>query len=224
MTLENLQHSLDYRFDDAGLLHRALVHRSYGRENNERLEYLGDGALNFVIADFLFRKFAHRAEGDLTRMRASLVRRETLAEIALPLGIGAALSIGAGEARSGGRQRASLLANALEAVIGAVYVDGGFGECRRVVRALFARHLASLSPDHLDIDPKTRLQEFLQKSGRELPEYTVEKTGGEPHCPTFEARCIIPGVPRRFSGEGPSHRIAEQQAARRALAGLQGDG
>lgn len=224
MTLENLQRSLDYRFDDADLLRRALVHRSYDRKNNERLEYLGDGALNFVIADFLFRKFAHLAEGDLTRMRSSLVCRDTLAEIAGPLGIGAALSIGEGEARSGGRQRASLLADALEAVIGAVYVDGGFAECRRVVQALFARHLAALSPGHLDIDPKTRLQEFLQKSGRELPEYAVEKTSGEPHRPTFEVRCTIPGVRKSFTGAGGSHRIAEQQAARRALAGLQGDG
>lgn len=212
---------LPYRFARPELLGEALTHRSAGRPNNERLEFLGDAVLNFLIAEALYQRVPDADEGGLSRLRATLVRGETLAEIAGDLRLGEALSLGSGELKSGGFRRRSILADALEAVIGAVYLDGGFEACRELVRELFASRLASLPDTDSLKDPKTRLQEYLQSRQAALPVYHLVAEEGEPHRRTFRVACETPWLKAPVEASGRSRRAAEQEAARLALLELE---
>ena len=218
-----LQDRLGHAFDDPGLLAQALTHRSCGAHNNERLEFLGDAILDFVIADLLYGGEPDAHEGRLTRLRAHLVRRETLATVARDVHLGEALRLGPGELKSGGRDRDSILADALEAVIGAVYLDGGMSSCRGVLETLYNDRLARAAVEKGLKDPKTRLQEALQGHGRGLPQYTVVSLDGAPHDQSFTVACLVDGVPNPVTGFGPSRRKAEQDAATKALEKLDGD-
>lgn len=204
-------------FENPELLRQALTHRSYSSAHNERLEFLGDGVLNCVIAAELFRRFPQLAEGELSRLRASLVNQQSLFEIAQQIGLGAQLRLGEGELRSGGARRPSMLADALEAVIGAVFVDGGFEAARTVVLRLFEQPLSAADPLKLGKDAKTRLQEFLQAHRVPLPQYAVISTAGDAHEQIFRVECVIPELNIRTEGEGASRRTAEQAAASRAF-------
>lgn len=217
---ERLQRALDYHFTDATLLERALTHRSFGHDNNERLEFLGDGLLNLAIGAELFRIRPKAPEGDLSRLRASLVREETLATVARRLPLSEAVRLGAGELRSGGFRRDSTLADAVEAIIGAVFLDGGFEPAAALCLRLLAPELKQL-PDAGSLkDPKTRLQEFLQADSRPLPEYTVLREEGPAHRRHFSVRCRLGDSDEQVDADGTSRRNAEQQAAERMLAQL----
>ncbi|HRE15724.1 MAG TPA: ribonuclease III [Rhodocyclaceae bacterium] len=210
-----------YRFRQAGLLQQALTHRSHSATHNERLEFLGDGVLNCVIADQLFQRFSSLPEGDLSRLRAQLVRQETLHQLALKLQIGSSLKLGEGELRSGGAERPSILADALEAVFGAVYLDGGFEAVHRLIASLYAELLDALDPAKALKDPKTRLQEWLQARKKALPNYTLHETTGAAHAQCFTVACEIVSPKLRTLGEGASRRAAEQEAARLALEAIE---
>ncbi len=211
---------LGYRFGDPALLDAALTHRSAGRANYERLEFLGDSVLNFAVAVLVYRAYPEADEGDLSRYRASLVSGQSLAEAASALELGEQLRLGSGELKTGGFRRSSILADALEALFGAVYQDGGFDAARAVIERLFAGRLAQL-PEARDLkDPKTRLQELLQGRGRRLPAYAVEDMSGEPHEHWFIASCEVEELGLRERGEGTSRRRAEQAAAERVLGQL----
>jgi ribonuclease-3 len=214
-----LQKRLGYRFNDAKLLEQALTHRSAGSRNNERLEFLGDAILGGVIASELYRKFPSAKEGRLSRLRASLVRRESLADIAQALQLGDYLQLGAGERRSGGHRRNSIMSDALEALLGAIYLDGGYEPCSECICALFADKLGSLAETTVLKDPKTRLQEFLQAQHKALPNYTVLEVSGQSHAQMFRVECSVAGV-ESSAGEGSSRRQAEQVAAENMLAQL----
>ena len=205
-----------HQFENPELLRQALTHRSHSASHNERLEFLGDGVLNCVIAAELFRRFPQLAEGDLSRLRASLVNQHCLFEIAHQIDLGAQLRLGEGELKSGGARRPSMLADALEAVIGAVFVDGGFEAARAVVLRLFEQPLSAADPLALGKDAKTQLQEFLQARRVPLPQYAVISTAGEAHEQIFRVECVIPELNIRTEGEGTSRRSAEQAAASRA--------
>jgi ribonuclease-3 len=213
MGSDELTQALGHRFNDPALLRIALTHRSYSTQHNERLEFLGDGVLNCVIADELYRRFPRLAEGELSRARAILVRQQSLHERAESLGLGEALLLGEGELRSGGKHRPSILADAMEAVIGAVYVDAGFESARTVVRKLFEATLDTADQTVLGKDPKTLLQELLQAKRLPLPQYSIIATAGEAHCQRFTVECAIPSMAIRAVGEGRSRRAAEQHAA-----------
>ncbi len=221
MMQQALANRLPYRFVNASLLTQALTHRSFSAQNNERLEFLGDGALNFIIAQQLFQRFQALAEGDLSRLRAQLVKEATLCEIAQSLDVGAALKLGEGEIKSGGWRRPSILADALEALVGAVYLDGGYAEAEAMVIALFADKLATIDPNVIDKDPKSLLQEHLQGQKLAVPEYKVTQLAGEAHAQLFVVECYIEKLNIRTAGEGTSRRIAEQQAANYALIALE---
>jgi len=208
---------LGIRFTDPGLLGRALTHRSFGAANNERLEYLGDAVLSFVVAEMLFHRFPDASEGELSRYRASLVSGDALAPIAASLGLGEQLRLGEGEMKSGGQRRATILADALEAVFGAIYLDQGLGAARSVAERLFQDALAVLPTAAELKDPKTRLQEWLQGRGHALPAYTVLEVSGEPHEQRFRVRCDVPGLALTAVADGSSRRRAEQEAAQRIL-------
>lgn len=208
---------IGYSFQDESLLEEALSHRSASGRSYERLEFLGDAILNFVIAEILFRRFPQAGEGQLTRLRARLVRRESLAALAREVGLGSHLRLGSGELKSGGRDRESILADALEAVLAAVYRDGGLEPCRDVIERLFETRVRDVSPEDVSKDPKTRLQEHLQAAQRPLPEYTVVQTSGAAHQRAFTVRCRIEGLLDEVTGHGSSRRKAEQDAASRAL-------
>jgi ribonuclease-3 len=212
-----LAERLGIRFCDASLLDRALTHRSFGPANNERLEYLGDAVLSFVVAEMLFRRFPAASEGELSRYRASLVSGETLAALAAELGLGERLRLGDGEMKSGGQRRATILADALEAVFGAVYLDQGLDAARGAAERLLGGALAALPEAAALKDPKTRLQEWLQGRGHALPEYTVLEVTGEPHEQRFRVRCDVPELALSAIAEGSSRRRAEQDAALRIL-------
>lgn len=219
--LNRLSRRIGYRFNDSSLLEAALTHRSMGNRNNERLEFLGDGVLNCVIGEAVFRAREDSPEGDLSRLRASLVREASLVEIARTLDLGEYVRLGSGELKSGGFRRPSILADALEAIIGAVYLDGGFGAAREVVLALYAQRLQAL-PDAATLkDPKTRLQEYLQGRHMMLPAYTVLEVSGEPHRQCFRVECRIDEAGVETCGEASSRRRAEQEAAAQALDELQ---
>lgn len=217
MMQQDISKRLSYRFNDANLLAQALTHRSHSAHNNERLEYLGDGALNFIIATQLYLKFPKLAEGDLSRLRAQLVKEVTLSEIALSLDLGDALKLGEGELKSAGWRRPSILADALEAVIGAIYLDGGFAAAQDFVLDLYAQKLETIDPKVIDKDPKSLLQESLQSRKIAVPEYTVTEISGEAHAQKFVVECFIEKHNIRTSGEGTSRRLAEQAAAQLAL-------
>lgn len=216
MDRSRLIRALQYEFRAPTLLQTALTHRSFSAQNNERLEFLGDSVLNCVIADELYRRFPKLAEGELSRARAIIVRQQSLFERAQALGIGEVLHLGEGEMKSGGQQRPSILADALEAIIGAVYVDAGFDAARDVVRRIFAPLLSDADPRVLGKDPKTLLQELLQGRRLNLPQYTVVATAGEAHRQWFTVECIVAQLDLRVQGEGTSRRAAEQCAAERA--------
>ena len=208
---------LGYAFKTPALLAQALTHRSFSANNNERLEFLGDGALNFIIAHQLFIRFNQLPEGDLSRLRAQLVKESTLCEIALHLNLGESLKLGEGEIKSEGWKRPSILADALEAIIGAVYIDGGFATAQLVVLHLFKNKLALIDPKIIDKDAKSQLQEYLQGKKIELPDYNVVSINGEAHAQTFIVACVIEKLNISTIGAGTSRRIAEQQAAQLGL-------
>lgn len=215
-----LRHALDYAFRDPALLEAALTHRSAGGPHNERLEFLGDAVLNCVVARLVFREFAAADEGDLSRFRASLVSGEALAVIALELDLGSYVRLGSGELKSGGFRRKSILADALEAIFGAIYLDGGFEAAERVIERLFVARLDRL-PSAAELkDPKTRLQEAVQAKGLPLPGYCVESISGEAHNQVFEVLCSVEALGLRATGVGPSRRRAEQAAASEILNAL----
>lgn len=208
-----LQQRLGCRFADNELLIRALTHRSVGSDNNERLEYLGDAVLSFVVAEMLFEAHPEASEGELSRYRASLVSGDALGAVALELGLGELLNLGEGERKSGGKWRASILADALEALIGAVYLDQGLDAARAVAARLLQRRLEEL-PGACELkDAKTRLQEWLQGRGLGLPEYKVLEISGEPHEQLFRIRCDIGELAIAAEAQGSSRRRAEQEAA-----------
>ncbi|MBN8486757.1 MAG: ribonuclease III [Burkholderiales bacterium] len=215
--VELLQHRLDYRFRDPGLLQRALTHRSFGSSHNERLEFLGDAVLNLTVSHLLYERFGESAEGDLTRVRAHLVREDSLHRAAVQLGLPQVLRLSEGEARGGGAQRPSILADAAEAVIGAVYLDGGFDAARALVAALFGELILGTSVDAWRKDAKTELQEWLQARRHPVPEYRIAATRGQAHAQIFEVECLVPALGQRAVGEGRSRRAAEQEAARQML-------
>jgi ribonuclease-3 len=210
---------IDYIFNDQELLRRALTHRSFQKQNNERLEFLGDSILGFIVAESLYHQFPRAPEGDLTKMRARLVRQSTLADLARKLGISDFLILGEGELKSGGSERDSILSDALEAVFGAVYLDGGYRNARTIVLKLFADKLIEINTEDLK-DNKTRLQEMLQKKEKPLPVYDVLNQTGEAHDLTFEVKCEIEHPDSPFLAQGRSRRIAEQNAAELAIKAL----
>jgi ribonuclease III len=215
--LNALMRKLDYTFKDESLLHEALTHRSVASLNNERLEFLGDGALNFVIAAHLFEQYPHVQEGDLSRLRASLVNRDSLAEVARRLTLGEYIRLGPGEMKSGGFRRASILADAVESILGAVYRDGGFDQCRRLILDLFAERFEQ-KPDLQGLkDAKTQLQELLQSQRIALPEYNVTNISGKSHEQQFTVECRIDYLECTTLGTGRSRRKAEQIAAELAI-------
>jgi ribonuclease-3 len=216
------EEQLRYTFNDLSLLDLALTHRSASKANNERLEYLGDSFLNFTIARRLFELRRDDSEGDLSRARAALVKEATLAAIGQRLGVDGQLTLGPGELRSGGAQRATILADAVEALLGAVFLDGGIAAAEAVVDLMFAEHLASL-PDAATLkDPKTRLQEWLQARGLPLPSYAVRSVEGRDHAQTFIVECEVADKNANTTGRGQSRRRAEQEAAEAMLAVLTG--
>jgi ribonuclease-3 len=218
--LAALQTRLGYRFSDEALLERALRHRSFGADHNERLEFLGDAVLSLAISSLLFDRFAGSDEGDLTRVRAHLVREDSLHKVALSLGLPEVLRLSEGEARGGGAQRVSILADALEAVIGAAFLDGGFDAARMLVQGMFGEVIATTEIANWSKDAKTELQEWLQARRLPVPTYRISATRGQAHAQTFEVECSVPALSLAHSGEGRSRRLAEQEAARRMLDGL----
>lgn len=217
-----LKKSLSYEFEDVGLLRQALTHRSAAGESNERLEFLGDSVLQITISDLVFRARAGATEGQLSRLRSSLVKDVTLAEIAAELGIGSYLILGPGEKKSGGHRRSSILADALEALFGAVYLDRGIDAATTVIHTAFGKRLQEIPDEAALRDPKSRLQEWLQSRGLALPEYTLEQTTGKAHKQTFEISCNIVELEQTSSGQGSTRRDAEQEAARAMLKQLAG--
>ena len=213
MNQSGLARLIAHNFQNESLLTQALTHRSHSSSNNERLEFLGDGALNFIIANQLYQRFPKLPEGDLSRLRAHLVKEPTLSEIARGLNLGESLRLGEGELKSAGWRRPSVLADALEAIIGAVFIDGGFAAAEALVVRLFTPLLDQIDPKSIGKDPKSLLQEYLQGQKMDLPEYLVLATEGEAHCQTFRVECHIPKLKIRTQGEGSSRRAAEQQAA-----------
>lgn len=212
-----LEKALGYRFSQPDLLRLALTHRSHSSPHNERLEFLGDSVLNCVIATLLYQRFAALREGELSRLRASLVRQEALAEIAAGFGLGDELRLGEGELKSGGFRRPSILADALEAVFGAIYLDGGFAAAQEAIARLYRRRVEQIDPRAEGKDAKTALQEWLQGRRLPVPHYTLLATHGEAHAQEFEVACSIPAVGLEVTGRGGSRRAAEQEAARAAL-------
>jgi ribonuclease-3 len=212
-----LLNALGHRFSNHEILTLALTHRSAGGRNNERLEFLGDALVNAVVAQALFLSDDDMEEGDLSRLRASLVNQETLADVARELDLGSYLILGPGELKSGGYRRSSILADALEAVIGAVFLDAGFDAAGAVVLRLLGRRLTEAPPAESLKDSKTRLQEVLQARNLPLPAYSVESVRGEPHRQIFRVSCKIDALQINTEGEAASRRSAEQEAARRAL-------
>ncbi len=215
--IDDLQARLGHRFGDAALLTRALTHRSFGADHNERLEFLGDAVLSLAISDLLFERFAGSDEGDLTRVRAHLVREDSLHRMALALGLPEVLRLSDGEARGGGAQRPSILADALEALIGATFLDGGFEQALALVRRLFGEVIATTDAESWSKDAKTELQEWLQARRLPVPAYRIRATRGQAHAQTFEVDCEVATLGLTRSGEGRSRRAAEQEAARHML-------
>lgn len=213
-----LARRLGYTFSDSALLTRALTHRSKSGVNNERLEFLGDGILNFVIAAELFERFPNLSEGELTRLRASMVKQQALAKLARKLELGTLLNLGSGEYKSGGHDRDSILSDALEAVIAAIYKDGGIAAALRVINKIYTPLFAEIDPASIAKDPKTRLQEWLQQHGLATPVYNVLSVSGESHNQLFLVECLVPGLSMPVTGAGSSRRNAEQEAASKAFA------
>ncbi len=218
MTTGDLGKSTGYQFRRKELLEQALTHRSYSRNlNNERLEFLGDSILNLVISNHIYRQFEGASEGDLSRIRASLVKQETLAEVAREIGLGDHIHLGGGELKSGGFRRASILSDALEALIAAIYLDSDYAHAERVILDLFDELLGNVDVDRNLKDAKTQLQEYLQGRQKGLPHYRVEQTTGKSHSQVFTVSCQLPDLELESRGKGSSRKKAEQQAAQNIL-------
>ena len=215
--LSRLNNILDYQFDNVSLQQEALTHRSASSKNNERLEFLGDSILNFVIAAELFDRYPQLPEGDLSRIRASLVKKEGLALVANDLNLGEFLILGSGELKSGGYRRDSILADGVEAIFGAVYLDGGFNECRDLILRLYKEQLQNIPDPALLKDPKTRLQELLQSRKYALPKYDVVSVSGKAHNQMFNVSCHIDELSVTTQGKASNRRKAEQQSAEDAI-------
>ena len=213
----SLEAALGYTFREPRLLRDALTHRSFGTPHNERLEFIGDGILNCVIAVALFEKFPELPEGQLSRMRANLVSQPALHSLAQRLDISHHLHIGEGEEKSGGRERPSMLADALEAIFGSILLDSGFEAAQTTINRLYLNRISQVNPREGGKDAKTRLQEFMQSKHYPLPSYTVERVDGEAHAQVFTVRCSVPQVEQQATGSGQSRRAAEQQAASAVL-------
>ena len=221
VSLEKLERKLGHHFSDPQFAVLALTHRSFGSRNNERLEFLGDSLVNFIIAEALYKQFPQAREGQLSRLRARMVRGKTLAEIGREFGLGDFLRLGSGELKSGGFRRESILADAVEALIGAIYLDAGMDTCHARVNEWFTSRLEELSvTDQSNKDPKTRLQELLQSKQQQLPEYEVMSIEGVAHDQIFTVNCTVAVLDIPVTGSGSSRRGAEQQAARLALTAL----
>lgn len=221
LSLDRLQSVLGYRFQNPELLLRALTHRSFGADNGERLEFLGDGLINFWVGEALYRARPQADEGELSRLRASLVCEAALAKIALKLDLGEVLRLGGGELKSGGYRRESVLADAFEALMGALYLDGGFEAAAVVAQSLFASSLNELPAGAALKDAKTRLQEWLQGRGRPLPEYRLMNSEGPPHQQTFTVTCVLNDASEHAQAEGNSRKMAEQKAAEQLMITLE---
>jgi ribonuclease-3 len=217
MNLQLLQTRLGYTFQDAGLLQQALTHRSHSSLHNERLEFLGDSILNCVVASILYERYVTIDEGDLSRLRANLVKQQSLFEIAQKLELSQFLRLGEGELKSGGFRRPSILADTLEALLGAIFLDGGFEPARDAIRAFYIPILDTVDPQTLGKDAKTLLQEFLQSKKISLPLYNVVATHGAAHSQEFEIECLVPKLGVQVYGRGGSRRAGEQAAAKLAL-------
>ena len=215
--LDDLQQRLGHRFAQPRLLVCALTHRSFGADHNERLEFLGDAVLNLAVSALLYERFSGSDEGDLTRVRAHLVREESLHRAALLLGLPDVMRLSEGEARGGGAQRPSILADAVEALIGAAYLDGGWEPAQHIVRRLFGEIIRATDVDSWSKDAKTELQEWLQARRLPVPAYRIAATRGQAHAQTFEVECAVATLDLAERGEGRSRRAAEQEAARRML-------
>jgi ribonuclease-3 len=221
--IDTLCRSIGYEFSDLKLIQQALTHRSAGGINNERLEFLGDAILGFVIADVMFHRFPEASEGEMSRLRASLVKRDTLAAIAREYSLGDYLILGSGELRSGGHARSSILADGIEAILGAIYLDAGYETTRETIHRLFSNRLERISLNDQKKDPKTRLQELLQARKQSLPVYEVAEIKGEPHNQVFQVICMVDELNQRIMGSGSSRRKAEQDAASQVLSLLDHD-
>jgi ribonuclease-3 len=215
--LADLERRLGHTFAQPELARQALTHRSFGTPHNERLEFLGDSLLNCAVATLLYERFPKLPEGDLSRLRAALVNQRALAEVALELGLGDRMRLGEGELKSGGFRRPSILADALEALLGAIFLDSGFDAVRKAVGAMLAQRIEDAARKPVDKDPKTALQEHLQGLGLALPRYSVQKTEGEAHEQTFVVECRVDDLGLAASGTGASRRAAEQAAASEVL-------
>jgi len=215
--LDQLQQRLGHRWVKPDLLQRALTHRSHGSDHNERLEFLGDSVLSTAVSRMLYSRYGDSAEGDLTRVRAHLVREDSLHRLALELGLPDLLQLSDGEAKGGGAQRPSILADALEALIGAVFIDAGYEAAAAVVQRLFGPLIDSADLNRWAKDAKTELQEWLQGRRLPVPAYRIVATRGQAHAQTFEVECVVQALSLSERGEGRSRRIAEQEAARRLL-------
>ncbi len=218
--LQKLSQKIGYTFQDESLIELALTHRSKGGKNNERLEFLGDSIVNFVVAEALFEKFPQAKEGKLSRLRAGLVRGTTLAELGRDFDLGDFLVLGSGELKSGGFNRESILADAVEAIIGAIYLDRGMEATKERILAWYGDRLHELDLDAVIKDPKTRLQEYLQKHQGRLPKYEVQEIFGQAHDQKFKVSCWVEELPEVTVGVGTSRRHAEQSAAKKALKAL----
>lgn len=218
--LTKLSQRIGYEFKDDSLIQLALTHRSKGGKNNERLEFLGDSIVNFVVAEALFEKFPDAKEGKLSRLRAGLVRGTTLAELGRDFDLGEFLVMGSGELKSGGYNRESILADAVEAIIGAIYLDSGMEVAKERILSWYGTRITELQMDAVLKDPKTRLQEYLQKSQGRLPKYDVIEIFGQAHDQQFKVSCHVEKLPEITVGIGSSRRLAEQNAAAKALKAL----
>jgi ribonuclease III len=218
--LQALQQRLGYQFVQPQLLKRALTHRSWGAEHNERLEFLGDAVLSLAVSSLLYERLAQNDEGDLTRVRAHLVREDSLHRAALALGLPEVLRMSEGETRGGGALRPSILADAVEAIIGAVFLEGGYAPAHALVQRLFGEVIQATDAENWAKDAKTELQEWLQARRVPVPVYRITATRGQAHAQTFEVECAVPTLKLAERGEGRSRRVAEQEAARRMLDAL----
>lgn len=220
VSVQQLERAFSYSFLDQSLAQLALTHSSAGSTSNERLEFLGDAILGFVIAAALYERYPDAPEGELSRMRASLVNQQSLADIAASVNLGELLILGPGELKSGGRSRISILSDAVEAVLGAIYLDGGLEAARKTILQIYGKMLLSTGQAERRKDAKTLLQEFLQSKSLALPVYEVLSIEGEDHCQTFVVRCRIDLLKQATEGSGSNRKLAEQQAAEKALSAL----
>lgn len=218
--INQIENVLGYSFNDKKLIEIALTHRSAKGNNNERLEFLGDGILNFITAELLFKRFSELSEGDLSRLRSQLVKASTLSEVATKLNLGEFLKLGEGELKSAGWRRPSILADSVEAIIGAIYLDDGLEKARLFIEKWFNDHIKAIDPKKVYKDDKSILQEFLQAHKTDVPEYIVVNIDGEPHAQTFHVQCTIKKLNIKVIGKGSSRKIAEQNAANSALKSL----